>query len=282
MEQVDILIVGGGAAGLSAAKAAKGASVLLVDRRPQLGGILPQCAHRGFRKHQNGPECAAELISALPPHVAVLTDTTVLSVSRDRTAILSGKAIGRREVRFSRLILAAGCREIPAGALPIGGTRPGGVFTAGDMQARMNLHGQIPEGPAVILGGGDIGLIMAKQLAEAGIEVTVVEQRERCGAMARNRRCLEEFPIRLLCGDTVTELRGERELCGCVTKSGAFLPCRTLLIAAGLKPERELTAHLGDPEWLTLCGNCNQVHPTVETVIQEGFRAGTLAAEQMR
>jgi len=282
MEQVDILIIGAGAAGLSAAKAAKGASILLVDRRPQLGGVLLQCAHRGFRNNQTGMECAAELAAGLPPHVTVLTDTTVLSVSPDRTALLCGKAIGRREVRFSQLILAAGCREIPAGALPIGGTRPRGVFTAGEMQARMNLHGQIPEGPAVILGGGDIGLIMAKQLAEAAIDVTVVEQRERCGAMARNRRCLEEFPIRLICGDTVAELRGERELCGCVTKNGTFLPCRTLLIAAGLKPERELTAHLGDPEWLTLCGNCNQVHPTVETVIREGFRAGISALERVR
>ena len=282
MEQVDILIIGAGAAGLSAAKAASGVSVLLVDRRPQLGGILPQCAHRGFRKNQNGMECAAELAAELPPHVTVLTDTTVLSVSRDRTAVLCGKSIGRREVRFSRLILATGCREIPAGALPIGGTRPKGVFTAGDIQARMNLHGQTPKGPAVILGGGDIGLIMAKQLSEAGLEVTVVEQRERCGAMARNRRCLEDFPIRLICGDTVAELRGERELCGCVTKNGIFLSCRTLLIAAGLKPERELTAHLGEPEWLTFCGNCNQVHPTVETVIQEGLRAGTAVLRQMR
>lgn len=282
MEQVDILIVGGGAAGLSAAKAVKNASVLLVDRRPQLGGILPQCAHRGFRKHQNGPECAAELISALPPHIAVLTDTTVLSVSRDRTAVLSGKAIGRQEVRFSRLILAAGCREIPAGALSIGGTRPKGVFTAGDMQARVNLHGQIPEGPVVILGGGDIGLIMAKQLAEAGLEVTVVEQRERCGAMAKNRRGLEGLPVRVICGDTVTELRGERKLTACVTQNGSVLPCGTLLIAVGLKPERELIAHLGEPEWLTLCGNCKQVHPTVETVIQEAIRAGKAAAEKTR
>ena len=208
MEHYDILIVGGGAAGISAAKAAGSAKVLLVDRKAQLGGVLLQCTHRGFGANQSGIEYPAELISDFPETVKVALGTTVLSVSEHKTALLCGPELGRKEVSFSRLILASGCREIPIGALPIGGTRPKGVFTAGQMQELMNLHDKIPEGPVVILGSGDLGLIMAKQLAEAGLAVTLVEKKDRCGGMARNQRCLEEFPIRLICNDTIGEVRG--------------------------------------------------------------------------
>ena len=134
MEHYDILIIGGGAAGIAAAKAAVGASVLLADRRAELGGVLLQCAHRGFGKNKSGAEYAAELLKDFPENITFAPETTVLSVSADKTALLSGKDFGRREVSFSRLILASGCREIPAGALPIGGTRPKGVYTAGQMQ----------------------------------------------------------------------------------------------------------------------------------------------------
>ena len=189
---------------------------------------------------------------------------------------------GRKTVRFSQLIFAAGCREIPIGALPIGGTRPKGIYTAGQMQEMMNLHGVVPEGPVVILGSGDLGLIMAKQLAEAGLSVTMVEQKPHCGGMARNQRCLEDLPIRLVCADTVTQLHGEKHIRGCTTKNGEYLFCQTLLIAAGLRPEQELISHLGNPEWLHICGNCNRVHPMVETVVQEGKQAGQAALKQTR
>ncbi|MBR2047278.1 MAG: NAD(P)/FAD-dependent oxidoreductase [Oscillospiraceae bacterium] len=274
MDHYDILIIGGGAAGVSAARAASGRRVLLADRGPALGGVLLQCTHRGFGNNQTGPEYMEHLLRDFPESVELALNTTVLSVSPEKTALLSGREFGRREVSFDHLILAAGCREIPAGALPIGGTRPEGVYTAGQMQALMNLRGYVPEGPAVILGSGDLGLIMAKHLAEAGLEVTLVEKKDSCGGMARNRRCLSEYPIRLLCGDTLAVLHGEKKLSGCTTAKGVYLPCKSLLIAVGLRPEQELIAHLAQPEWLTLCGNCRQVHPMVEAVVQEGKQAG--------
>ena len=282
MEHYEILIIGGGAAGISAARACSGAKVLLVDRKDQLGGVLLQCAHRGFGRNQSGMEYAADLIREFPEHVTLALNTTVLSVTKNKTALLSGREFGRREVSFSRLILAAGCREIPAGALSIAGTRPRGIYTAGQMQERMNLHGIVPEGPVVILGSGDLGLIMAKQLAEAGLTVTMVEKNDHCGGMARNQRCLEEHPIRLICGDTVAEVQGDAHLTACVTERGRVLPCKTLLIAVGLRPERELVFGLGNPEWLHICGNCNRVHPMVEAVIQEGKQAGISAYRKIR
>jgi len=282
MEHYDILIIGGGAAGIAAAKEAKDAKVLLVDNRPRLGGVLLQCAHRGFGKSKTGTEYAAELVKDFPRSVTLALDTTVLSVSADRTAVLSGREFGRREIGFSQLILASGCREIPMGALPIAGSRPKGIFTAGQMQELMNLHGYKPEGPVVILGSGDLGLIMAKQLAQAGLSVTMVEKGRFCGGMLRNQRCLEELPIRLICSDTLALIHGEKNICGCTTKNGEYLPCRCLLSAVGLRPERELTEHLGKPDWLHLCGNCNTVHPMVEAVVQEGKQAGRSAWERIR
>lgn len=282
MEHYDILIIGGGAAGIAAAKAAKDTKVLLVESKPALGGVLLQCTHLGFGKNKSGIQYAADLLQDFPKEITLALNTTVLSVSADRTALLSGREFGRKTVRFSQLILAAGCREIPMGALPIGGTRPKGIYTAGQMQEMMNIHGHIPEGPVVILGSGDLGLIMAKQLAEAGISVTMVEKRNQCGGMARNQRCLEEYPIRLLCSDTIREVQGYPRITGCVTANGEELPCKTLLIAAGLRPEQELIAHLGNPEWLHICGNCSTVHPMVEAVVNEGKQAGSSALKQMR
>ena len=282
MEHYDILIIGGGAAGIAAAKAAAGAKVLLADRKPRLGGVLLQCTHRGFGKNKSGTEYAADLIREFPETVTLALNTTVLSVSEKKTALLSGREFGRKEVSFSRLILASGCRETPAGALPIAGTRPGGVYTAGQMQELMNLHSVVPRGPVVILGSGDLGLIMARQLSQAGLSVTMVEKGRCCGGMLRNQRCLEEYPIRLICEDTVAQIHGEKSISGCTTKKGEYLPCGTLLIAVGLRPERELVSHLGDPDWLHICGNCNQVHPMVEAVVQEGTRAGIAALKKLR
>ena len=281
MEHFDILIIGGGAAGIAAAKAARGAKVLLADTRPQLGGVLLQCAHHGFGKDKSGTEYASELLQDFPEEITLALNTTVLSVSENRTALLSGREFGRRTVGFSRLIMATGCREIPMGALAIAGTRPKGVYTAGQMQELINLHGFVPEGPAVILGSGDLGLILAKQLAQAGIDVTLVEKKDSCGGMARNRRCLEEYPIRLLCSDTIREVRGYPHITGCVTARGECLPCKTLLIAAGMVPDRELAADLGAPDWLQICGNCNTVHPMVEAVVNEGTQAGMTAIEKL-
>ena len=123
---------------------------------------------------------------------------------------------------------------------------------------------------------------MAKQLAEAGLAVTMVEKSPRCGGIPRNRRCLKDYPIRLICSDTVEKIHGQKHICGCTTQSGEYLPCKTLLIAVGLRPERELIGHLKDPDWLHLCGNCSCVHPIVESVTEEGRLAGIAAIKNLR
>ena len=282
MKHYDILIIGGGAAGIAAAKECFGASVLLVDNKPELGGVLLQCTHRGFGNNQSGIAFAAVLAVDFPDNVTFALSTTVLSVSHEKTAVLAGPDFDREEIRFSQLILASGCREIPVGALPIGGTRPKGVYTGGQMQELMNLHGIVPEGPVVILGSGDIGLIMARQLAEAGLAVTMVEKGSSCGGSYRNQWALAEYPVRILCTDTIIQVHGEKTVSGCTTQKGIYLPCKTLLVAVGLRPERELVQHLGNPQWLHLCGNCNAVHSMVESVVEEGQKAGNSAVKNLR
>lgn len=285
MVSCDILIIGAGAAGIAAAKSAAEAgckNILLVDRKQELGGILLQCFHYGFGHNLNGPEYVEELLEDFPSEIIWQPNTTVLSVHKDKTAVFSSPDSGRRFVSFKQLILATGCREIPLGALPIGGTRPAGIYTAGQMQAMMNLHGFLPEGPAVILGSGDIGLVMASHMAEKGIDVTLVEQRPQCGGMAKNQTCLKKYPIRLFCNTTIREVCGEKKLEGVNLSDGTFLPCRTLLVAAGLRPERDLIWDMADADWLHICGNCNTVHPIVEAVVSEGEQAGLTAYENIR
>ena len=281
MGHFDILIIGGGAAGIAAARAAADAgckSIALVERKQKLGGILLQCSHPGFGAGLTGGEYADALVQDFPETVTLFFGTTVLSVEPNKTAHLSGD----RQISFSQLILATGSREIPLGALPIAGTRPKGVYTAGQMQEMMNLHGFVPQGPVVILGSGDIGLIMASQIAAMGISVTLVEQKENCGGLARNRRCLKDNSIRLICSQTIDAVEGSPALTGCCLSGGEKIACRTLLIAAGLVPERGLLAELGMPSWLQMCGNCNMVYPMAEGVTADGRKAGIAAFQKIR
>ena len=285
MERYDILIIGAGAAGIAAAKAAAKSgckSICVVDRRSEMGGVLLQCAHHGFGRELNGPEYTAQLLQDFPAGICWYPDTTVVSVTKEKTALLRGPKIGKKTVSFRQLILAAGCREIPIGALPIAGTRPKGIYTAGQMQEMMNLHGFEPEGPVVILGSGDLGLVMAKHMAERNLSVTLVEQRESCGGMAKNRNSLQPYPVALRCGTTIREVFGAPRLEGVKLADGSILPCKTLLIAAGLRPERELVRGLEHENWLHICGNCKTVHPMVEAVVNESKLAGISAYENIR
>ena len=283
MESCDVLIVGGGAAGIAAAREAAEhcrGRILLAERGEAPGGVLLQCAHRGFGAGLTGPEMVDELMKDFPQRVELWYNTTVLNITADRTALLSGRDTGLRQLAFRRLILATGCRERAFGALGIGGTRPLGVYTAGQAQALLNRKGRLPEGPVVILGSGDLGLILAGQLSEAGCGIAaLVEQKPHCGGMARNRRCLEQHRIPLVCSATVSRVCGGAALEGVMIKhldTGAerYLPCKSLLIAVGYEPERELVRGLEGAEWLRLCGNCREIHAMIESVITEGKTAG--------
>lgn len=285
MKHYDILIIGGGAAGISAAKAAYHTgcqSILLVEHKAHLGGILQQCAHHGFGAEQNGPEYIEMLLEAFPDAAVCMTDTTAVRICADKTAVLSAAKTGVHTISFSQLILATGCREIPQGALPIAGTRPMGVYTAGLMQEMMNVHGIIPDSPVVILGSGDIGLIMARQIAQMGGAVSLVEQKTACGGMERNRLAIAEYAVPIYYETTVAELYGDKHLEAVRLENGTVLPCKTLLIAAGLCPNQELLEEIGRPDWLHLCGNCNRVHTMIESVVYEGKQAGITACRQLR
>ncbi len=145
----------------------------------------------------------------------------------------------------------------------------------------MNVYGIVPQSPVVILGSGDIGLIMAKQIAESGNQVTLVEQNSVLGGMERNQRGIEQHAISVYFDTTITELHGEKQLSAVTLRNGEKIPCKTLLIAVGLVPNRELIDELGHPDWLHLCGNCNRVHTMIESVVYEGKKAGILACENL-
>lgn len=291
----DLLIVGAGAAGMAAALTACEAgtrSVLLVDRGERLGGVLPQCLHMGFGAAWFGQEMtgaeyaarAAAQVEAAP--VEVRLDTTVVQVDPGRRAVLSGP-LGVEEIPFRQLVLAAGCREIPIGALALPGTRPAGIFTAGQAQRMVNLQKLALGREAVILGSGDVGLVMARQLTLSGCRVAaVVEQRDRCGGLARNYQAgIVDCGIPLLTRTTVSCVHGVGRIRGVTlrqldTGTETLLPCDTLITALGMVPERELLRGLGSPlpGWVHLCGNCQTIHKIVDTVSRQGAEAGRRAA----
>lgn len=292
MEHCDVLIIGGGASGMAAAASAsrEGAGrVLLVERWERLGGILPQCVHEGFGLERygvelTGPEYSRRLEGELlQTDAEILLNTAVLSLSPEKKALLSGRERGLVELEFEHVILATGCREVSIGALPIAGTRPAGVFTAGQAQEMINLHGQCPGDEVLILGSGDLGLIMARRFALMGKRVVaVVEKEAHCGGTARNRRrCIDEQGLPLILSATVTEVFGNERveavtLLHLDTGKTERVPCQTLVTAAGLVPERELVSGLPRPlpDWLHLCGNCERVHEIVDSAVRESEKLG--------
>ena len=296
MERTELLIIGAGAAGISAACAAWDAgcrNIVLADRLPCAGGILPQCVHEGFGlsafgMELTGPIYAERLAERLAlTGVRFLPEREVLAVTKEKTAVLSGSG-GLEEIRFERLILATGSRERTVGSLALAGTRPAGVFTAGQAQEMINLHHWQLGDRIVILGSGDLGMILARRFTLEGKQVlAVLEQEAHFGGLARNyHRCIEahHIPIRYRC--TVREIHGMPPITGVTVEdldSGEreLLSCDTLITAVGLVPERELIHGLEEAPWLSLAGNCSRVHDLADSAAAEGAKIGGQVGRQL-
>ncbi|MEI3519685.1 MAG: FAD-dependent oxidoreductase [Anaerosacchariphilus sp.] len=322
MQTYDIVIVGGGPAGLAAALAAREngvADILILEREDRLGGILNQCIHNGFGLHTfqeelTGPEYAARYIEKVEElQIPYKLQTMVLNIMPDKRVAAMNREDGLFEVQAKAVILAMGCRERPRGALNIPGFRPAGIYTAGTAQRLVNIEGFLPGRKIVILGSGDIGLIMARRLTLEGARVqAVVEILPKSGGLQRNIvQCLEDFDIPLLLRHTVVDIKG-RERVSSVTVSavdeqgkpipgtGQEYDCDTLLLSVGLIPENELTRELGarmDPAThgpvvneklettipgVFACGNVLHVHGLVDSVSEEAAEAGKNAAVSIK
>ncbi len=314
MQTYDIVIVGGGPAGLAAALAAREngvADILILEREDRLGGILNQCIHNGFGLHTfqeelTGPEYAARYIEKVEElQIPYKLQTMVLNIMPDKRVAAMNREDGLFEVQAKAVILAMGCRERPRGALNIPGFRPAGIYTAGTAQRLVNIEGFLPGRKIVILGSGDIGLIMARRLTLEGARVqAVVEILPKSGGLQRNIvQCLEDFDIPLLLRHTVVDIKGRERVSGvtvsAVDEQGKPIPgtgqeydCDTLLLSVGLIPENELTRELGarmDPAThgpvvneklettipgVFACGNVLHVHGLVDSVSEEAAEAG--------
>lgn len=316
--KVDVLIVGAGPAGLAAAIAAKEAgtdNLLVLERELSPGGILRQCIHNGFGLHRfkeelTGPEYAQRDIDrALELNIPVQCGTTVLSVEEDHTVTAISREHGLQVFHAGAIILAMGCRERPRGALATPGTRCAGIFSAGTAQKFVNLEGYMPGKRVLILGSGDIGLIMARRMTLQGAKVLAcVEIMPFSSGLNRNIvQCLQDFDIPLLLSHTVVDIRGRDRLTGVtvarvdenrnpIPGSEKDFDCDTLLLSVGLIPENELSeganvllspvtggAVVDDTLQTSVpgifaCGNVLHVHDLVDYVSAESLRAGKAAA----
>ena len=317
----DLVIIGGGPAGMAAAVAAYRAGVrdlLILEREETLGGILTQCIHNGFGLHRfgeelTGPEYAARYEKEVEElKIPYATDTTVISLSPDKTVTAMNSTLGVFTVEAKAVILTMGCRERPKGALNIPGTRPAGIYTAGTAQKFVNRKGYLPGREVVILGSGDIGLIMARRMTLEGAKVKAVcELLPYSGGLARNiEQCLHDFGIPLRLSTTVVEIHGRERLEGVTVASvdadrrpidatREYIPCDTLLLSCGLIPENELTrgaAIAMDPvtggavvdenretdlDGVFAAGNVLHVHDLVDYVSEEAEIAGRAAARYL-
>ena len=295
-----ILVVGGGAAGMACAAgaAAEGASVLLVDERQRTGGILWQCIHRGFGlgiygENLTGPEyCAKETERFQASGASCLTLARVMEIGQEKTALISCPE-GLYRCFFDLCVLASGCREKNLYSLEISGTRPGGIFTAGEAQEMMNLgHYDIGK-RAVILGSGDIGQIVARRLILTGRTVmAMVEMKDHIGGLKRNREeCIEAFKIPVILRATVTGVHGYPRLSAVTLKhldtgEEEMVSCDTLITALGLVPEisaaEALRADGAFPDWLYLCGNADHIHEIVDGVTRESLRLGRCLGRSLK
>lgn len=321
MRNVDVAVVGGGPAGLAAALAAHKAgarSVLVLERDAFPGGILQQCIHNGFGLHYfgqelTGPEYAQRFIDEVEKidSIEVMLNTMVLSVDADKRLTAVSSENGMVRVQAKAVVLAMGCRERTRGALNIPGTRPAGVYTAGCAQRLVNMEGMMPGRRVVILGSGDIGLIMARRMVWEGAKVEMVcEIMPYSSGLNRNIvQCLEDNGIPLHFNTTVVDIHGKERVEGVTIaevdpatrapkmETARFVPCDTLLLSVGLIPENELTKGTGaqmdritsgaqvDAERQTTvpgifaCGNVLHVHDLVDNVSEEAAIAGENAAK---
>ena len=322
MRTVDIVVIGGGPAGLAAAAAAKENgidNILILERDRELGGILNQCIHNGFGLHTfkeelTGPEYAGRFIEKVEElGIEYMLNTMVMEIGKDKTVIAMNRDEGLFEIKAKAIILAMGCRERPRGALNIPGYRPAGVYSAGSAQRLVNMEGYLPGREVVILGSGDIGLIMARRMTLEGAKVKVVaELMPYSGGLKRNIvQCLDDYDIPLKLSHTVVDIDGKDRVKGItlaqvdenskpIPGTEEYISCDTLLLSVGLIPENELSRGLDlDMEMVTngpvvnesletsmegvfACGNVLHVHDLVDFVSEEATMAGKNAVRYIK
>ena len=290
-KKCDIFIIGCGVAGLSAALGAiEGGcwSVIAADCSSDTGGILNRCAHRGFGEFLTGKEYAERLLQRLPGSAPeFLLRTTVISVTKDRVAT-AVSPIGVIEIEFRELIAALGSREVSPGALKLYGQHPKQIVTAGEIQEQLNLFGKVPEGRSVIVGAGDLGVIVARQLFDMDhAPICIIEKGTHSPAMAKNfRHCIKETGISIRYRSTVCKAVGYPDLESVVIRNDDgkedSISCELLITAAGLVPERGLISHLLNEDWVHLCGNCEKIYDIADTVVRESYPVGRHCAERIQ
>jgi NADPH-dependent 2,4-dienoyl-CoA reductase/sulfur reductase-like enzyme len=314
----ELVIIGGGPAGMSAAVSAYEngiRDILIIERGEELGGILNQCIHNGFGLHRfkeelTGPEYALRYINEVEKlNIPYMLGTMVLDITPDKVITATNREKGVFTIEAKAIILAMGCRERPKGALNISGTRPAGIYSAGTAQKLVNIKGYMPGREVVILGSGDIGLIMARRMTLEGAKVhAVCEVMPYSGGLARNiEQCLNDFNIPLYLSHTVTQIHGKERVEGVtiakvdanrrpIKDTEMFIKCDTLMLSVGLIPENELTTSAGielstvtngavvnqdrqtSIEGVFSCGNVLHVHDLVDFVSEEAAIAGESAA----
>ena len=305
----DVIVVGGGAAGMAAAIESfkTGAKTLLIEKEDKLGGILNQCIHNGFGLHHfkeelTGPEYANRFIQLVNENkIEVLYNTYVTSIEKNRVRVINDG--GARVISSKAIVLAMGCREKAGGAINLAGTRPVGIYTAGQVQKMVNLHGKLPGKKAVLLGSGDIGLIMARRLTFEGVKVEMVlEIMNTTSGLARNvQQCLVDFDIPLYFNTTITRIVGKDRVEGVyyakvdenfnvIKSTEKFVECDTVLLSVGLVPDFNIISNLEinkvtngtyvdefrqtQLKGVFACGNVLHVHDLVDNVTEEAEIAG--------